>query len=101
MDVMTIIWQGGECTVQDVTNRLPQSAAYTTVWTTLKRLVEKGLLEQKKPTNRILVFSPKGSREAWQQEAARVAAERFLATPNVPRDLLLAVLRRATAESAK
>ena len=101
MDVMTIIWQGGDCTVQDVRNRLPQFAAYSTVVTTLRRLVGKGLLQQKKPTNRLLVFSPKCSREAWQQQAAKVAAERFLGTPNVPRDLLLAVLRRAAAESEK
>src|SRR5664279_3310508 len=86
MDIMTILWQRGEATTQDVRSRLPRSAAYTTISTTLKRLHNKGLLEQKRLTTHLINYSPKCSRQEWELLAAKMAAERFLATPNVSRE---------------
>jgi predicted transcriptional regulator len=95
MEVMTILWQNDQCTVEVVKSQLPRAAAYMTVLTTLKRLVKKRLLRQKKQSNRTLVYSPVRSQKEWQRQAAKAAVERFLATPNVPRELLLSILRDA------
>ena len=95
MDIMTILWQRGEATTQDVKSRLPRSAAYTTILTTLKRLHSKGLLEQKRSANHLINYSPKCSRQEWELLAAKMAAERFLATPNISREALMSALQEA------
>jgi predicted transcriptional regulator len=94
---MTVVWTQGKCSVGDVVRRLQQPSAYTTVMTTLVRLVEKGLLRRKRKLKKF-VYSAKCSEQEWQQSAAREAAERFLATPNVPRALLLSSLSNALAK---
>lgn len=97
MDVMNVVWQNGECTIQEIQRRLPHPAAYTTVVTTLRRLYKKGLLEQQRPTNYTVIYSAKRNREEWELLAAKAAAERFLATPNVRREVLLAAFKEAAA----
>lgn len=95
---MTILWQGAHCTVRDIRSRLPHSAAYTTVMTTLRRLTKKKLVQFKKQSNFILIYSPTCSEQEWQQRAAKAAVERLLATPNLPRELLISVFQEAVAE---
>ena len=49
LEVMQVVWDCGEATVQEVVDALDRSLAYTTVLTTLKILHEKrGVLERTK-----------------------------------------------------
>lgn len=96
-EIMDIAWKIGECTVKDIQGRLPQTAAYNTVMTTLKRLVLKRILKRRKVGNRKALFSPRCSEREWQEQAAKAAVERLLATPNVPRELLISAFERAIA----
>ena len=95
--VMAIAWNLGTCSVHDVVGQLPQQLAYTTVMTTLVRLSRKGMLRRREQHNKF-VYSPACSEQQWQQEAAVKAVERFLSTPNVPRELLVASLQKAIRE---
>ena len=97
-EIMIIIWQWGKCSVQDIQPRLPRRNAYTTVVTTLKRLVKKKLLNQQEQSNHTLLYSPTCTEREWQQRAAKAAVERLLATPNLPRDLLISLFQEAVAE---
>jgi predicted transcriptional regulator len=49
-DVMSIVWERGRTSVQDVKDALEpsRSLAYTTVMTVMSRLAEKGILERQK-----------------------------------------------------
>jgi predicted transcriptional regulator len=49
-EVMRIVWELGEATVDDVRAEQPRArrAAYTTVQTVMNRLLERGLLERKR-----------------------------------------------------
>lgn len=67
--VMNIVWERGESTVRDVVDRLLRPLAYTTVMTTLDRLYKKGLLTRRK-SERAFLYTPRLSREAWEQERA-------------------------------
>lgn len=42
LDVMSVLWQRGPCTVAEVRAELPASLAYTTVLTVLRTLEDKG-----------------------------------------------------------
>lgn len=94
LEVMAIVWKRGECTITDVRNDLPHRAAYTTIITTMRRLVTKGFLQYTKPIH-ILLYSAKVSGEEWQRLAAKAAAERFLSTSDVPRDVLIEAFHQA------
>jgi predicted transcriptional regulator len=49
-EVMRIVWELGDATVDDVRAAQPRSrrAAYTTIQTVMNRLLERGLLERKR-----------------------------------------------------
>jgi predicted transcriptional regulator len=86
--VMTVAWKLGRCSVRDVLKLLPHRLAYTTVMTTLARLHAKGLLWRKR-AGRKHVYWPRCPESQWQRYAANEAVKRFLATPNVPQELLV------------
>lgn len=67
---MEVLWHNGEANVHDVARRLDRPLAYTTVMTTLDRLYKKGLLDRRK-SDRAFFYSPRLSREAWEQKQAR------------------------------
>ena len=96
-EIMTIIWREGTCTVREIGSRLSHKAAYTTIITTLKRLVHKKML-QRTGSKRPFFYSPQCSEMEWQQSAARAAVERLLSTPNLPLELLIAVFQEAVAK---
>ncbi len=58
-DVMSVIWEKGQATVQDVLDDLAprRSLAYTTVMTVMSRLAEKGILQREK-VGRAFVYRP-------------------------------------------
>lgn len=63
-DVMGVVWNKGEATVQDVKDALAltRPLAYTTVMTVMTRLAEKGLLDRYKE-GRAFVYTPNASQE--------------------------------------
>lgn len=90
-EVMKVLWSSGECGVREVMLQLPRSSAYTTVMTTLVRLFEKKLVERREVERRFL-YLPRITAEEFKILVARRSADRFLATLDMPRKLLLSCL---------
>jgi len=61
-DVMEVMWRVETATVRDVQERLPRTAAYTTVMTTLDRLFKKGFVDRVRH-GRAFVYRAAHSRE--------------------------------------
>lgn len=61
---MSVVWEKGEATVQDVKDSLEpgRKLAYTTIMTVMSRLTEKGLLKRHKE-GRAYVYRPADSQE--------------------------------------
>ena len=59
---MEVMWRVDTATVRDVQERLPRTAAYTTVMTTLDRLFKKGFVERVRQ-GRAFVYRTAHSRE--------------------------------------
>ena len=59
---MEVMWRVDTATVRDVQERLPRTAAYTTVMTTLDRLFKKGFVERVRQ-GRAFVYRAAHSRE--------------------------------------
>ncbi len=63
LELMDVLWQQGEGTVQDVCDHLSRNLAYTTVMTTLNLLVKKkGVLERVKQ-GRAFLYRPLVTRD--------------------------------------
>jgi predicted transcriptional regulator len=92
--VLQILWDRGESNVHDVSELLGRPLAYTTVMTTLDRLYKKGLLERRK-SERAFLYSPRFSRQQWQQKRAGDFVAAFLAEPQPSSDLLISCLVEA------
>jgi len=86
--VMAVLWERGESSVRDVTQKLQRPLAYTTVMTTLDRLFKKGLLDRRKSA-RAFIYSARLSRGEWERERAGDLVAGFLAGPPPSRELLL------------
>ena len=95
-EAMQILWSAGELSVRQVMQKLPAKRAYTTIMTTVARLYTKGFLKRRAQGRKFL-YSPRITLEQWQHRAARAATTRFLATPDTPRELLVACLLAAIA----
>lgn len=63
-EVMAVVWEKGEATVQDVKSSLEprRTPAYTTVMTVMSRLAAKGILERHKE-GRAYVYRPATAKE--------------------------------------
>jgi predicted transcriptional regulator len=61
-DVMEVMWRVDTATVRGVQERLPRTAAYTTVMTTLDRLFKKGFVDRVRQ-GRAFVYRAAHSRE--------------------------------------
>ncbi len=97
LELMEILWAGGESSVRDVVPKLSRPLAYTTVMTTLDRLFKKGLLDRRK-SDRAFFYSPSCSRQEWERRRAGSLVAGFLAGPNLSRELLLSCLLEAVGE---
>ena len=77
-DVMNVLWDIDEGSVQDVLTRLQRrkALAYTTVMTVLGRLVDKGFLERQKD-GRAYLYRPLVSRESMAESALESVVDRF------------------------
>ena len=89
--VLEILWGRGESSVHDVVERLGRPLAYTTIMTTLDRLYKKGLLERRK-WERAFLYSPRLSRQEWQQKRAGDFLAAFLSEPQPSGELLISCL---------
>ncbi len=96
-EIMKILWCRGECNVRQVVEQLPRKMAYTTVMTTLVRLVGKELADRRQSRHRFL-YSARFTEKDWQELAAREAVARFLGTPNTSRELLVSHLLEALCQ---
>jgi BlaI family transcriptional regulator, penicillinase repressor len=65
-DVMTVVWDGGETNVKDVTGKLSSPVAYTTVMPTMDRLFKKGLLTRRK-VGRAFVYRAAATRNEIEE----------------------------------
>ncbi len=90
-DVMDVLWQCSEGNVRDVIQHLDRSLAYTTVMTTLDRLYKKGLLDRRK-SERAFLYTPRFSRQQWEQKRAGDFLAAFLAGPQPSGELLISCL---------
>jgi predicted transcriptional regulator len=96
-EVMEIVWAGGELNVRDVVQKLGRSLAYTTVMTTLDRLYKKGLLARRK-CERAFVYSPRLTRQEWEQKRAGEFVAGFFAGPQPSSELLISCLVDAVGQ---
>ena len=70
LEMLNIVWDLGEATVQDVCDRLERRAAYSTVLTMMRTLEGKGVLDHRMD-GRTFVYSARISREDVQESMLR------------------------------
>lgn len=97
VEVMEVLWNGGERSVRDVADLLDRKLAYTTVMTTLDRLFKKGLLDRQK-SERAFLYSPRVSRQDWERQRAGDLVAGLLAGSSPSRELLLSSLVDAVGQ---
>ena len=85
---MQVLWSHGESSVRDVIAGLKRPLAYTTVMTTLDRLYKKGLLNRRKSA-RAFLYTPRMSRQEWDQRRVVNFVADLLAVMPPSRDLLV------------
>ena len=95
--VMEILWMRGECNVHDVVEILDRPLAYTTVMTTLDRLFKKALLNRRKD-ERAFIYSPRLSRQEWEEKRAGDLLAGFLAGPKQSGEVLISCLVEAVGQ---
>jgi predicted transcriptional regulator len=92
--VLDTLWTSGEANVHEVARRLDRPLAYTTVMTTLDRLFKKGLLNRRK-SDRAFLYSPRFSRQEWEQKRASDLVAGFFSAPNGSGEMLVSFLVEA------
>ena len=90
-EVMSILCTQESASVQQVSERLSSTLAYTTVMTTLDRLFRKGFLERRKQDRAYIYSAALTSREIEGQRAAGLV-RRFFADSGEPPEVLLSCL---------
>jgi predicted transcriptional regulator len=95
--VMDVVWDRGESSVRDVSERIGRPLAYTTVMTTLDRLYKKGFLERRK-LDRAFLYSPKLSRRDWERKRAGDLVAGLLSNRAHAGDLLISCLVDAVGQ---
>jgi predicted transcriptional regulator len=56
LQVMSVLWRGGELSVREVHEALSKDSAYTTVQTILQRLEQKGAVRRTRKVGNALLF---------------------------------------------
>lgn len=87
-EVLGVIRELGSATVQQVSERLSSSLAYTTVMTTLDRLFRKGLLSREKQ-QRAFLYSLALTPEALENLRAADLVRRFFSQSDAQPDVLV------------
>ena len=81
---MEVLWRVGECSVRDVLRQMERPAAYTTVMTTLVRLLGKGVLKQSKQ-ERAFRYAPLFTAQEMEVRIATDLINTFLSGPRAQR----------------
>jgi predicted transcriptional regulator len=76
-EVMTVVWEKRDVTVQDVVDAIPRELAYTTVMTPLKILEVKGFIARGEKRGRAYVYRAKVSCERASRNTVDELANRF------------------------
>ena len=97
LQVMEVLWDGGECCVRDVVERLDRKLAYTTVMTTLDRLFKKGLLDRQK-SERAFLYTTRLSHQDWDRQRAGNFVAGLLTGSRPSRELMLSSLIDAVGQ---
>jgi predicted transcriptional regulator len=97
VNVMEVLWTGGQWSVRDVVQKLERKLAYTTVMTTLDRLFKKGLLQRHK-LDRAFLYSTAVSRGEWERRRAGSLLADLLGGSPPTRELLLSSLVNAVGD---
>ena len=97
LGVMEILWAVGEGSVRDVRKRLNRPLAYTTVMTTVERLHKKSLLSRRR-LGRAFLYSPRLSRQQWEQRRAGDLVMAFVHGSGSRRELLFSTLVETLGE---
>jgi len=115
LEIMQVVWEMGEATVQDVCDRLERAAAYSTVLTMMRTLETKGLLNHR-VVGRTFVYRPQVPREEVRAalvhemrevlfggSAAMLVSSMLSHSPMSAEELaeLRAILNRGEAKGAK
>jgi len=90
-EVMSVLWELGRASVQQVSQSLSTGLAYTTVMTTLDRLFRKGLLSREKK-NRAFIYSALLSSRDVEGRRAADLIRRFFAESDAQPDVLISCL---------
>jgi predicted transcriptional regulator len=90
-EVMSILWERGSSNVQEVSDMLSASLAYTTVMTTLDRLFKKGLLQREKAARAFVYSTALTERDLEGRRAAGLVRRFFSDTGERP-DILVSCL---------
>lgn len=76
-EVLTVVWELGQASVQQVSERLNAGLAYTTVMTTLDRLFRKGLLRREKRQRAFVYAAAVTARDLEERRAADLVRRFF------------------------
>ena len=79
MQVMNILWDMGRgACVNDILEHYPEpKPAYTTIATFLKILTQKGFVEHKKGTGKLLIYSPLVTKEKYRRRVMEEVKDDF------------------------
>jgi predicted transcriptional regulator len=96
MAIMELLWDRGKQTACEIMQRVDRDPAYTTVMTTLDRLLMKGLLNRRTAT-RPFFYSARMNRSELTRMRVRGFISGFIAQrPEESVDVLLSAMIRAT-----
>jgi predicted transcriptional regulator len=96
-EVMDVVWDRGETSVKDVSERLSSPIAYTTVMTTMDRLFKKQLLTRRK-VGRAFVYRAAATRDELEGAVAAELVQSLFDRPGNGSLPLLSTLVDAVSE---
>ena len=97
IQVMEVLWNGGERSVRDVAEQLDRKLAYTTVMTTLDRCSRRDCSIARNRNARFL-YTPRISHQEWERQRAGDLVAGLLAGSQPSRELLLSSLVDAVGQ---
>ncbi len=95
--LLELLWDAGESSVNGVLEQMNNRLAYTTVMTTLDRLFKKGILKRRKQ-DRAYLYTHRLSREEWIRRSTHEFVDGLISNANAPGDFLVSCLVDAVGE---
>ena len=95
--LLELLWDAGESSVNSVLDRIDNRLAYTTVMTTLDRLYKKGILKRRKQ-DRAYLYTHRYTREEWIRRSTHDFVDGLMSNANASGDLLVSCLVEAVGK---